>query len=157
MSQLRVLGDWRADAETHIRRSLRHVEEVYQLDRRGPFGSGNEVEEAKGFTVARLAEGASMLRDAWYSAWLMSKEELLESRVRFAGRKGYSALDLLRSMKRVETRLAGSGLQLVAIGDRREGVDDRRWQLYVGGKAVTGSPDRYVTSEAEFIEWRFQK
>jgi hypothetical protein len=47
------------------------VEKVYQLEKAGGFvGAGSP--ESRDFTAARLAAGASMLRDMVYSAWLES-------------------------------------------------------------------------------------
>jgi hypothetical protein len=156
MTPVKLLRDWRADAEAHIRRAFRHVEAVYSLDRQGAFGSGSEVEEAHGFTAARLAEGASMLRDAWYSAWIQSGEELLDAPVRQRGKQGKSALDLLRESKRVETAPSESGTRVVAVGGRRESPGGRRWTLSVNGKAIVEPPEHYMTTDGELLEWRFQ-
>jgi hypothetical protein len=49
-----------------------HVEQVYRFDLAGKFGSGREPADAKPFTADRLAEGARMLRDVWYTCWLDS-------------------------------------------------------------------------------------
>lgn len=157
MTPLKSLTDWRAEAEAHIRRSFSHVEEVYEMDRRGAFGSGKEVEQAHAFTATRLAEGASMLRDAWYAAWVKSGEELRDMPIRYQGKSGHSALDLLREIKKIETAPAAGGLKLVAVGDRREGIDGRRWQLFADGIAVKESPDKYPTSDAQVLEWRFAR
>jgi hypothetical protein len=153
MTPLRALGAWRTEADQHIRRSFGHFEEVYQLDQRGSFGSGKEPEEAHGFTASRLAEGASMLRDAWASAWEASWKELLDTPVRIAGRNGRTALDLLREARIIETR----GAELIAVGDRKAGIEGRRWILYAGGKPVSGDAAAYRTSDGERIEFRFQK
>jgi len=157
MTPVRELRDWRAEAESHIRRSFSHFEEVYALDRLGSFGSGREPKEAHTFTAARLAEGASMLRDAWYSAWRASWMELLDTPVRSTGRKGKSAFDLLREAKIIETGNTAPDPQLVGIGERRNGVDGRHWVLFSEGKSVTTPPTRYMTSDGERIEWRFTK
>jgi len=157
MMPLKTLTDWRSEADAHIRRSFSHFEEVYELDRRGAFGSGKEVPEAFGFTASRLAEGASMLRDAWYAAWIQSGEEQLDAPVRQRGKKGRSALDLLRDIKRVDSRSSESGARVVSIGDRQEGLGGRRWTLSVNGKTVSDSPERYLTSDDEVLEWRFTR
>lgn len=68
-----VLGPWLEEAMHHIRRSFEHVERVYELDRDTPFGSGKESEDARHFTVERLAFSSSALRDFWYSAWVKSE------------------------------------------------------------------------------------
>ncbi len=48
------------------------VEQIYFWDKQAPWSSGKESDEAKPCTAARLADGARMLRDVWYSAWVRS-------------------------------------------------------------------------------------
>jgi hypothetical protein len=55
----------------YLRRTAMDVEKVYQLDKAGGFvGAGST--ESRDFAAARLAAGASMLRDMIYTAWLES-------------------------------------------------------------------------------------
>jgi hypothetical protein len=55
----------------YLRNTKSYVEKVYQLDKVGGFiGAGTQ--ESREFTAARLAAGASMLRDMIYTAWLES-------------------------------------------------------------------------------------
>ena len=55
----------------YLRHTATYVEKVYQLEKAGGFvGAGSS--ESRDFTAARLAAGASMLRDMVYSAWLES-------------------------------------------------------------------------------------
>jgi hypothetical protein len=57
----------------YLRQSATHVEKVYQLEKAGGFvGAGTA--ESRDFTAARLAAGASMLRDMIYTAWLESAQ-----------------------------------------------------------------------------------
>ena len=155
MDPLRPLGDWRVEAQAHLRRSHEFVEQVYAFDQRGAFGSGDEPKEAHPFTAARLAAGASLLRDAWQAAWKKSGEHLLDEPVRYAGVKGRSALDLLGALKKVETRDYDFGKLVSAIGNRRNGDADRYWHYYVNGKPAWEAADRFITSGGEQIEWRF--
>jgi hypothetical protein len=55
----------------YLRNTKSYSEKVYQLDKAGGFG-GAGTEESREFTAARLAAGASMLRDMIYTAWLDS-------------------------------------------------------------------------------------
>ena len=71
-SKSRLLGDWLREAEKHIEASNAHVEQIYKWDKQATFGEGKEPAEAKPFTAARLADGARMLRDVWYTAWMRS-------------------------------------------------------------------------------------
>jgi hypothetical protein len=68
----RVVGDWLREAETYVAATNSQVEQVFIWDKQALFGSGHEPAEAKPFTAARLADGARMLRDVWYSAWIKS-------------------------------------------------------------------------------------
>jgi len=66
--------DYFATALDFIKSSNTQVERVYQLDKKNgfsPFGPVNA--EAKAFTSDRLALGASLLRDLWWSAWKNSE------------------------------------------------------------------------------------
>lgn len=57
----------------YLRHTAIYVEQVYQLEKAGGFvGSGTP--ESRDFATARLAAGASMLRDMIYSAWLVSAQ-----------------------------------------------------------------------------------
>ncbi len=57
----------------YLRRSAAFIEEVYQLDKEGGF-TGAGTAESRSFTAARLAAGASMLRDMIYTAWIDSAQ-----------------------------------------------------------------------------------
>jgi hypothetical protein len=55
----------------YLRDTATHVEKVYQLEKAEGFvGAGSP--ESRDFAAARLAAGASMLRDMIYTAWLES-------------------------------------------------------------------------------------
>jgi hypothetical protein len=55
----------------YLRHTATYVEKVYQLEKVGGF-TGAGTPESRDFTAARLAAGASMLRDMIYTAWLES-------------------------------------------------------------------------------------
>ncbi len=56
------------------------VERMYQLDKAAPFDASNSTPANKEFAVARLAAGATMLRDLWWSAWQSSADVSATSR-----------------------------------------------------------------------------
>ncbi len=63
-------SDYFKSALEFTRGSNALVETVYRIDRDGGFDVFRPVSnEAKAFTAARLAAGASFLRDLWWSAW----------------------------------------------------------------------------------------
>ena len=66
-----IEGDLFAAYVAYLRQTATHVEQVYQLEKAGGFtGAGSP--ESRDFAAARLAAGASMLRDMIYTAWVES-------------------------------------------------------------------------------------
>lgn len=62
--------DYFATALSFIKSSAGLVPEVYRLDKRGAFDPIAPVSaEGRSFVTDRLAAGASLLRDLWWSAW----------------------------------------------------------------------------------------
>ena len=51
-----------------------YVERVYQLEKAGGF-DGEGTPESREFIRQRMAAGAQMLRDMWYSAWIQSAQD----------------------------------------------------------------------------------
>lgn len=76
-------GDYFQTALEFIRASNGQVETLYRIDRDGGFDIFRPVSpEAKAFTAERLAAGASLLRDLWWSAWRNSAERTVRRRAR---------------------------------------------------------------------------
>jgi hypothetical protein len=68
-------NDFFATAIEYVKASNAHVETLYRLDRDGGFSPFGPIRRnAHAFTTDRLAAGASMLRDIWWSAWKKSGE-----------------------------------------------------------------------------------
>ncbi len=66
-----INGDMFNAYVAYLRHSATYVQQVYQLEQAGGFlGAGSA--SSREFTAARLAAGASMLRNMIYSAWLES-------------------------------------------------------------------------------------
>jgi hypothetical protein len=57
----------------YLRTSHSHLERLYELDLVEAFGPDTQGAEHRAFTVDRLAAGAAMLRDLWWSAWVTSE------------------------------------------------------------------------------------
>jgi hypothetical protein len=68
-----IEGDMFDDYVAYLRHSATYVEKVYQLEKAGGF-AGAGTTDSRDFTAARLAAGASMLRDMIYTAWLDSAQ-----------------------------------------------------------------------------------
>jgi hypothetical protein len=62
-------------AVSFIRDSNSLLDKLYQFDRDGGFAPMKPVRaDAKAFAVDRIAAGASLLRDLWWSAWRNSAQ-----------------------------------------------------------------------------------
>jgi hypothetical protein len=68
----RAFPDMRAAIIDYLRESNAHVEELYRLDKAHTFDATTTAPEDKAFVVDRLAAGARMLRDLWWTAWVTS-------------------------------------------------------------------------------------
>lgn len=68
----RVLRTLRADILAYIAEGHAEVERLYQLDQQQPWGIEATSAEHKAFASERLAAGARMLRDLWWTAWVTS-------------------------------------------------------------------------------------
>lgn len=58
----------------YLRRTHSLVDTLFALDAAGSFGPQNTAPGHHAFAVARLAAGATMLRDLWWTAWVTSGE-----------------------------------------------------------------------------------
>jgi len=68
----RLFPDLRTAIISYLRETNTQVEHLYQLDKAHPFDTNTTSVEDKAFTVERLAAGAKMLRDIWWTAWVTS-------------------------------------------------------------------------------------
>ncbi|HKO56213.1 MAG TPA: hypothetical protein VJ276_10070 [Thermoanaerobaculia bacterium] len=72
----RLRGDYFATAIEMVRRSNAMVEPLYRIDRYGGFDLFRRPPspQAVAFTSERIAAGAALLRDLWWSAWKSSEK-----------------------------------------------------------------------------------
>src|SRR5262245_28163243 len=68
----RVIAKPREEIWNYIRSSNALVEQLYVLDKQEKFGAETKSPEHKKFVSGRLAVGAQMLRDLWWTAWVTS-------------------------------------------------------------------------------------
>jgi hypothetical protein len=68
----RVIEKPREELWDYLKASNKLVEPLYILDKKEQFGAANNSPEHKKFVSDRLAAGAQMLRDLWWTAWVMS-------------------------------------------------------------------------------------
>jgi hypothetical protein len=72
-----IEGDVFDNYVKYLRQTNTYVEKVYQLEKAGGFvGAGSA--ESREFTAARLAAGASMLRDMILTAWVDSAQPVVD-------------------------------------------------------------------------------
>jgi hypothetical protein len=76
----RLLPDLRAAIITYLHETDAQVEHLYRLDKAHPFDTNTTDVEDKAFTVERLAAGAKMLRDVWWTAWITSGQPVPDRR-----------------------------------------------------------------------------
>jgi hypothetical protein len=68
----RELQNVRAEVLAYLRRSHVRLETLYELDLVEPWGADTRGAAHREFAIERLAAGANMLRDIWWSAWVES-------------------------------------------------------------------------------------
>ncbi|MBP6820648.1 MAG: hypothetical protein KA368_03855 [Acidobacteria bacterium] len=68
----RVIEKPREELWDYLKASNKLVEPLYILDKKEQFGATNNSNEHKKFVSERLAAGAQMLRDLWWTAWVTS-------------------------------------------------------------------------------------
>lgn len=71
-STTQSVGDLRPAIIAYLSATNGQVEHLYQLDKAAPFDVNTSAPENKQFTAARLAAGAQMLRNLWWTAWITS-------------------------------------------------------------------------------------
>ena len=71
----KVFPDFRSAIIDYLKASNAEVERMYQIDKAHPFDAQTTAPENKAFITDRLAAGARMLRDIWWTAWVTSAEE----------------------------------------------------------------------------------
>jgi hypothetical protein len=72
VSSSRVLKDPFSEIMKYLFDSHKHVSELYRMEKTARWDAANHNADAKQFVSARLAAGAQMLSDLWYSAWVNS-------------------------------------------------------------------------------------
>ena len=72
-SSPRTFQDVRAAVIDYLKASHALVPRLYDLDKAEAFSKDNRNPEHKRFTAERLAAGAEMLRDLWWTAWVTSQ------------------------------------------------------------------------------------
>jgi len=69
----RVLPDLREAIISYLMVSFGELDRLYAMDKASRFQPETTTPEQKAFAAARLAAGAEMLRDIWWTAWVTSE------------------------------------------------------------------------------------
>jgi hypothetical protein len=72
----KVINRVRAGTWQYIESTFGQLDRLYSLDKAEPFGPDTKGAEHKRFTAERLAAGATMLRDIWWTAYATSGPEI---------------------------------------------------------------------------------
>ena len=70
---VRVLAKPREEVIAFLQASRAQLETLYELEKKESFNDVTKSEEHKQFVSKRLAAGAQMLRDLWWTAWVTSE------------------------------------------------------------------------------------
>ena len=76
----RVLSDYRAGVLAYLDATFHQLVPLYELEKSTPFQAETTTAAQKAFATARLAAGAEMLRDIWWTAWITSGQTVPTSR-----------------------------------------------------------------------------
>ncbi len=69
---VQAVGPLRPAVWSYINETHGLVERLYELDEAEAFGAETEGTDHEAFAIDRLAAGAAMLRDLWWTAWVTS-------------------------------------------------------------------------------------
>ncbi|MEO5568989.1 MAG: nuclease [Gemmatimonadaceae bacterium] len=72
----RVIAPVRDGIWSYLRTSFSNLDRLYSLDKIEAFGLETKGAEHKQFTAERIAAGATMLRDLWWTAYVTSAPEI---------------------------------------------------------------------------------
>lgn len=77
--------------------------------------------------------------------------------VTYGGQEGKTALDILKSINKVETKkYSGIGEMVLSIDGSKPKDSSQFWAFYVNGTQAQVGADQYVTKNGEKIEWKLE-
>jgi hypothetical protein len=75
-----VIPDLRSGVLAYLNETRGELRALYELEKASPFTPTNADAAHRRFTAARLAAGATMLRDLWWTAWVTSGLPIVKER-----------------------------------------------------------------------------
>ncbi len=76
----RVIPDYRTGVIAYLDESFAQLLPLYEIEKTTPFQAETSTAAQKVFASARLAAGAEMLRDIWWTAWITSGQTVPTAR-----------------------------------------------------------------------------
>ena len=73
----KVFPNLRTAIIAYMNTSFAQLDRLYEIDKATPFQAETSTAEQKAFASARLAAGAEMLRDIWWTAWVTSGQPVV--------------------------------------------------------------------------------
>ena len=73
----RVMLPLRDSVHAYVQRSHGQLTRLFDLERQEAFGRETQGAEHERFALERLAAGADMLRDVWWTAWVASADSAM--------------------------------------------------------------------------------
>jgi hypothetical protein len=139
----RVFPSFRQAILEYLRESNKLVPRLYDLDKHASFDSTTTDANDKQFAAERLAAGARMLRDIWWTAWITSgqTQETVESVIAhdIAARGGADRMHALRTVRQLGLLINGKDTSSLVIEDKLP--DAMRMEITQAGKTLVRAYD----------------
>ena len=82
------------------------------------------------------------------------KEKPVENIIKYNGREGKNALELLKSTYTVETKSYGSAGEFVESINGIKPDANHFWEFFVNGKSASVGAGSYITKSDDVLEWK---
>jgi hypothetical protein len=139
----RVFASLRPAILAYLHESNGHVKRLYDLEKHASFDSTTTDSEDKQFAAERLASGARMLRDIWWTAWITSGQtvETVESVIAHdvTARGGADRIHALRTVRQVGLLINGKDTSRLVIENKLP--DAMRMEITSAGKTLLRAYD----------------
>jgi len=139
----RVFPSLRQSIQEYLRESNKLVPRLYDLDKHASFDSTTTDADDKKFAAERLAAGARMLRDIWWTAWITSgqTQETVESVIAhdIAARGGADRMHALRTVRQLGLLINGKDTSQLVMEDKLP--DAMRMEITQAGKTLLRAYD----------------
>jgi hypothetical protein len=138
----RVFDSLRPAILAYLRETNALVPRLYDLEKAAPFDSATTDAEHKRFTAERLVAGARMLRDLWWTAWVTSGAQGVDSIVArdIAARGGIEKIRALQTVRQTGFLTLGSHDTARLVVEHKV-PHEMRMELTMAGKTLVRAFD----------------